>query len=344
MAAVPQLGTPGTFWRGADGNVWVAGEGGTNSAGAWDNNTFNYWKNRQYKLINDPTGQYNPVSGGTTSSSPSGAPSGGGSGGGGGVFNQAAVDATNASLGSLGTILAQALASAETGYNNANSQFNSQEKLQREQYDEGTLGNMKNYDSNLAASLRAGRSGLSGLMAALRGGGGGGNQFARDWVQNTVADTTSNDIREGFGTYDENRSELDNSINTFLTELKGKRQQNEDTLENNRRAARLYDAEQRQNLFQKLAELYSTGGRTGEASNYLAQAGAQAPVIASNMGSQVSAYDTAPIEVDSPDITAFESPEKQSMTATDSKSGRGSGIFSLTDPRRKERREALAGV
>lgn len=329
-------GESGAFWRGADGNVWVAGNRGTNSAGKWDANTYKYWSDRGYRLIVDPVNPPAPPSSGRSgSSAPAPAPQ----------LNQAAVDATRQSLDSLGTILAQALASAQTGYDNANRQLDLQEQQQRAQYDESTLNNMKNYDSNLAASLRAGRSGLSGLMAALRGGGGSGNQFAKDWVQNTVADTTSNDIREGYTTYDENRGELDKSLSTFLTDLRGKRQQNEDTFINNQRAARLYDAEQRQNLFQKLASLYSEAGRNNDAASYLSQAGAQAPIIAENMGSRVSSYDTSPINVKSADITAFSAPQEQSITATDERrDGGGSGIFSLTDPRRRERRAELAGV
>lgn len=278
----------------------------------------------------------------TTGNTGSQAPSDGGSGRTYDPLNQAAVDATNKTISSLGSILANALKAARTGYSNAKSLFDTQEKQQKEQYEESNLSNMQNYDSNLAASLRAGRSGLSGLMAALRGGGGAGNKFATDWVQNTVGDTTSNDIREGYNTYDENSSELENALSMFLTELSGKRQENEDILENNERAARLYDAEQRQSLFQKLAELYSDAGMNNESGTYLSRAGELAPTIASNMGATVSKYDRTPVEVKAADITAFDSPEKQSMTATNQQ--KGSGIFSLTDPRRRERREVLAGA
>lgn len=337
-------------WIGQDGNLYYGSgvEGsGVQNMGRWEGNyeqaaggirstNFNtplgqgsgFMQNVQ--MIDDPMVKQSAPTGGSGSSRP--------------ALNQAAVDATNMSLDSLGGILARALSNAQTGYRNITDRYNTEEALQREQYDKGTLSNMQNYDSNLAASLRAGRSGLSGLMAALRGGGGSGNQFARDWVQNTVADTTSNDIREGYTTFDENRGELDNSLNTFLTDLKGKRQQNKDVFENNKRAARLYDAEQRQSLFQKLADLYSDGGRYAESANYLTKAGRQAPIIAQNMGAKVSRYDTSPVKVQSADITAFAAPEDQPMTATDERSGRGSGIFSLTDPRRRERREQLAGV
>ena len=325
------------YWVGQDGNVWLKDATGTRNMGTAQSTMDNGFESQYGSGVATRIGD--PLPGGVRTSS---APSGGSGVAAPPPLNQAAVDATNASISSLDQILAQALASADTGYTNALNVLNTQEQQEKGKYDESTLSNMGNYDSNLAAALRAGRSGLSGLMAALRGGGGAGNKFARDWVQNTVADTTSNDIREGYNTFDENRQELDSSMSTFLTNLKGKRAQNEDTRENNKRAAQLYDAEQRQNLLQKLAGFFSEAGRNDEAGSYIARAGQLAPTIASNMGAKVSAYDTSPVQVESADITAFSQPEEQSMGASPDK--QSTGIFSLNDPRRRERREALAGV
>lgn len=327
----------GIYWVGSDNNTYYKGGGGDSAPvlnlGKGDQR-FHPLIKRGATLVDDP----NP-GGGVLAASTTAPSSGGGGGSAPPVLNQAAVDATQASLASLDTILANALASSKTGYTNAITQLDEQEKQERGRYDEGTVGNMKNYDSNLAASLRAGRSGRAGLMAALRGGGGSGNSFARDWVENTVGDTTSNDIREGYNTYDENRNELDTSLSTLLTGLKGKRQQNEDTLANNERAARLYDAQQRQDLLQKLAGIYGEAERP-EASTYIAQAGSYAPTIAQNMGAQVSSFDATPVEVKAPDVTAFSAPEQKSMGATPNQS---TGVFSLTDPRRRKQ-EQLAGV
>jgi hypothetical protein len=255
-------------------------------------------------------------------------------------LNQGAVDATNQSLNSLGQILTDAYASAQTGYDNAMDQLNAQEATQRARYDQESLKNQQNYDANLGASLRAGKTGLSGLMSALRGGGGSGNEYARNWVQNTVADTTANDIREGYNTFDKNRTAQDNNLSTFLTDLSGKRRENEDELTNSRRAAQLYDAQQKQSLYQKLADLYGDSGNVAENARYLSLAGGQAGNIASNMGAHVSRYNSDPIKVQSPDMTAFASPEQQAMSASDN--GKGTGIFSMLDPRRREKE--LAGV
>lgn len=325
----------GIFWRGADNNVYVAGDRGVNNAGVWDDNTSDYWQSRGYDLSNDPN-VGNPGAGRATSPG-AGA---GGSGSGNQPLNQAAVDATNQGLAGLDTILAQALSRAGTQRDNLRDALNTQQTQGVAQYDENTLRNMQNYDANLGASLRAGRSGLSGLMAALRGGGGGGNQFAKDWVQNTVADTTSNDIREGYDTFDENRRGLDSSHSTFLNELAGRRRENEDTFVNNQRAAQLYDAQQRQSLLQQLSGLYGDAGNRGQADTFMRQAGDQNSRIAQNMGAEVRRFNDAPIQVQSPDMTAFSSPEQQAMTATPN---RNTGVFAINDPRRF-REEEKEGV
>lgn len=330
----------GVYWYGQDGNIWLKGNDGVKNVGALDDirgtdfGTAIFANNQR---IDDPN-PGNPGNPGantapqalrgtnrTSASKP---------------LNQAGIDATNQTLGSLGQILADALSNAQTGFNNAENQFNTQEASQRKTYDESTLRNQQNYDANLGAAVRAGSKGLSGLMSALRGGGGAGNDYARNWIQNTVADTTANDIREGYNTFDENRRATDSALSTFLTDLEGRRRENRDTLENNQRAARLYDAQQKQGLYQKLADLYGDVGNTGESARYLGLAGGQAGNIASNMGSKVSAYNSAPIEVKSPDMIAFANPETQSMSA--SENARGSGIFSMLDPRRREKE--LAGV
>ena len=331
----------GVYWYGQDGNIWLKGNDGVKNVGALDDirgtdfATAIFANNQR---IDDPN-PGNPGANSSQNTAPAPRQTGGSTPEN-KPLNQAQVDATNASLGSLGQILANAYASAQTGYDNARDQLNAQEATQRARYDQESLKNQQNYDANLGASLRAGRSGLSGLMAALRGGGGGGNDYARNWIQNTVADTTANDIREGYNTFDENRTAQDNNLSTFLTDLAGKRRENEDALVNNRRAADLYDAQQKQGLYQKLADLYGEAGNAGENARYLGLAGGQAGNIAQNMGAQVSKYNSSPIEVKSPDMTAFAAPETQSMGA--SENARGTGIFSMLDPRRREKE--LAGV
>lgn len=335
MAQVAQ----GNYWQGQDGNYYLRASGidGVTNLGRNPSNNQNfvqYVNSGAYSQIDDPMA--GSVMGASTP-----APSGGGTGAARPVFDQASADATQGSINSLAGILAEALSNAERGYTNARSVMDQQEAGERKKFDESSLSNMQNYDSNLMESIRAGSRGLSGLRSALRGGGGGGNSFANQWVEDTVGDTTSGDIREGFNTFDENKRGLDSSLSTFLTNLSGKRQENEDTFENNKRAAIRDNAAQSQDLYTKLAGIYGEGGRTAERDNLVRTASGFTPTIAANSNARVSAYNTAPIQVESPNITAFEGPEKQGMTAD---SGRlDQGIFSLNDPRRK-RESATAGA
>lgn len=263
---------------------------------------------------------------------------GSGSGGSTPTFDQAAFNASQGSLDALGGILNEALANADRGYRNSKSAFDAQEALERKNYDEDTTSNMSNYDANLMASIRAGSSGLQGLQAALRGGGASGNQFAQNWAKDTVGNTTANDIREGYNTFDENRRERDSSLSNFLTQLQGKRRENEDTLENNRRAAYQENAENSQRITQDMARLLGDANRSAERDEYTRRAAAYTPTIASNSNAMVREYNQTPVQVESADITAFSAPEKQNMTATDNRSAQG--IFSMNDPRRRRTAEA----
>lgn len=330
----------GVFWIGQDGNIWMKDAGGTRNMGnPTGDSQYSVQNNKLVDKYADYEGQPGSIKDYDMIPDPvvkQSAPTGGG----GRTYeplNQAAVDATNQKLTGLDTILARALSDAVTKRDNIRDALNTQQKQGVAQYDENTLRNMQNYDSNLGASLRAGRSGLSGLMAALRGGGGGGNDFARDWVQNTVADTTYNDIREGYDTFDENRRGLDSSHQTFLNDLAGRRRENEETFENNQRAARLYDAQQRQEALQTLSGLYGDAGNRGQADTFMRQAGDQNAAIAQNMGAEVRRFNDAPIQVQSPDMTAFSSPERQAMTATPNR--RNTGVFAINDPRRLREEE-----
>ena len=324
------------YWVGADNNIWYKGADGqvVNRGGAGDffpggnlsdggasgHRSGSFAANR----IDDPNRPIEQAPGAVVGSGGGSSPK---------VFNQAAADATRSSIDSLGGILAEALANAQRGYSNARGILDAQEKAEQEKYDESSVNNMQNYDSNLMASIRAGSTGLSGLRSALRGGGASGNDMAQRWAENTVGDTTSNDIREGFNTFDENRRGLDSSLSTFLTNLSGRRQENEDTLENNRRVAQRENAMQNQNLRQELAGLYGEADRLGERDAIIREASSFTPTIAANANARTSAYNTAPVDVKSANISAFETPEKQGMAADGGRTAQG--IFSMNDPRRR---------
>ena len=333
---------PGVFWRGADGNVWVKGHQGTNAAGGWNGSTSNYWRARGFVEIPNPSG------GGRTAGASTSAPSYGGGGGGGGggapapVLNEGAIRNTQRTIDEIPGLLAAALASEARKYQNAIADFKAQEKTQRGTYDKSTTTNQLNYDANFMDSIRAGIKGLGGLMNILRGTGAAGGTV-EDEVQDVVGRITSQDIRAGADTQKENQGELDSTLSTFLTELARKREVNEDAYENNQRAIRRDSNTQLQDLYGKMAGYYGAADRNAEANTWLDRAGSLTPSIARNSRTQVSRYDTSPVKVKAPELTAFAEPSQPDAVSVPSDGQVGSGIFTMTD-RKRSREPELAGV
>ena len=342
-----------TYWIGNNGNVYVKGANGVTDWGkaiqgpvnnpgiAGANSILTERGTVTGTRINNPGGGGGVIQ----QSSGSPAPTGGGGGGGGSaapapVFNQAGADNTQRTINELPGLLERALAAEATSFGNVTRGFNDQETSQRKTYDTSTTTNQLNYDGNFMDSIRAGIKGVSGLMALLRGTGAGGGT-AEDQARDAVGGVTANDIRTGADTQKENQIALDGSLSGFLTELQRKRQEAQDTRENNERAVRRDNSTLLQDLFGKMAGFYGDVGNTGEANNWMNRAGALTPEIAQNSSRQVSAYNTAPIEVKAPELTAFADPTQPSVTvAPDGQVG--SGIFTMNERRRRE--EAPVGV
>lgn len=256
------------------------------------------------------------------------------------VLNQAAINNTQIALDQLPGLLEAALAAEATRYNNLISGFNTQEQTQRGTYDKSTTTNQQNYDANYMDSIRAGIKGMGNLFNLLRGTGAAGGT-AQDLVRDTVAGVTSNDIRMGADTRTANQTALDSALSNFLTELQGKRTSADDTRENNERAIRRDNATQMQDLYSKMAGYYSEGGRTAEATDYMNRAGALTPQIAQNSAAQVTGYDSTPVVVQAPELTAFAAPTVPNAAVAPANGQVGSGIFTMNN-RKKEQEAPLA--
>lgn len=320
----------GVYWIGQDGNTWMKGDA-TGDTRKWSA-PLQTPEQLGYTLINDPV---NPSAGP--------APSGGGGGGAAApVFNQAAAENTQRTIDQIPGILQAALAAELQKYQNAVNVFGAQEQQQRKTYDESTTTNQLNYDENFMDSIRAGVKGLGGLMQILRGTGAGGGT-AEEQVRDVVGGVTSNDIRTGADTRNENQGQLDTTLSSFLTDLGLKRKQNEDTRVNNERAVRRDASTQLQDLYGKMAGFYGDAGRTAEANTWMSRAGSLTPEIAANSATQVSAYDTAPIAVKAPEIAAFSAPSQPNVVTAPSDGQIGAGLFAISN-RRRDKQPAVAGV
>lgn len=336
--------TSGVFWRGLDGKVYVQGDQGTNSAGDWNGGTSAYWSSRGFREINDPNPtitlpgeiqELSPISTGST------APSGGGGGSTdpAPIFNQAGANNTQLAIDQIPGLLEAALAAENTRYTNANNSFNAQEAAQRKQAGESTVTNQQNYDRAFMDSIRSGIRGLRGLFQILRGTGAAGGT-AETQAGDLVGSAVSRDILSGADTRDENQAAVDAALSTFLTDLRGRREANEDTFANNKRSIRADSDTNLQELYGKMAGFYSDVDDQANYNNWMGKAGALTPQIAQNSRTQVSSYNTSPIEVQTPELRAFSKTGQSNVNAGDVGSGRiGSGIFTMSRPedRRRER-------
>lgn len=329
----------GVYWTGANGLTYVKADGVNNGTvmalpSGWDQNQNTVDLINGLNRIDDPNAPQQQAAP---------APAGGTPAPAGPVFNQAGADNTQRTIDEIPGLLSSALASEGTTYGNTVGGFNASEGAQRDTYGKSTVTNQNNYDSNFMDSIRAGIHGLSGLMSLLRGTGAGGGGTAEDMARDTVGGVTANDIRTGADTQKENQGALDSSLGTFLTDLQLKRKAAEDTRVNNERAIRRDSNTQLQDLFGKMAGFYGDVGNSGASNEWMNRAGALTPDIAANSQTQVSPYDTTPVTVQAPQLTAFSGPTQPSVqTAPDGQVG--SGIFTMTDPRRRKDTAVPVGV
>lgn len=331
MALTVQNSSPGTnlngtvYWIGSDGNVYYkAADGSVSNMGAAANTgtTANLTLNGAQQ-ISDPL--------------PGGVQTGGGTGGGTAPaapgtqykpLNTGAVANTQGSIDQIAPLLAAALGNEDVNFGNVNSGFDAAETGQRGTYDTSTTTNQQNYDSNFMDAIRAGIHGLGGLMALLRGTGAAGGT-AEDQVNDVVGGITANDVRTGQVTHDANQGQLDSSLQTFLTDLKQKRQAAQDTHANNRSAIQRDSNTQLQDLYSKMAGYYGDAGVNDQRDAFMARAGALTPTIAQNSMAHTSAYDTTPVVVHAPNLTAFAAPSQPNSATVPENGQVGSGIFTI---------------
>lgn len=258
------------------------------------------------------------------------------------ALNRAAVNNTQLAIDQIPGLLQAAIEAENQRYRNAIGSFDAQEQQQRKTYDGSSVTNQQNYDQNYMASILAGVKGLGGLFNILRGTGAAGGSVEGD-VRDIVGGITANDIRAGADTRNENQTQLDSSLSTFLTDLRGKREQNEDTRVNNERAIRRDSYTSLQDLYSKMAGYYGDAEQTAPRDDWMSRAGALTPQVAANANTQVSNYDNTPVAVKAPEITAFAAPSQPNSISVPSDGRVGSGIFSISD-RRRDRQAATAGV
>lgn len=279
------------YWIGQDGNIWLKDQSGTRNVGPagadvvrpdatgfydpWADPRFDTPMRFNATQINDPV---NPrqVAGARTT-----APSGGTAAPAPKVLNQAAVNATQAAIDSLGTEEQVGAQNIEDSYASLVGRYDRESRQNETDFGEQTTTNTQNLQKNKQNALLAaaqGRRGLRGTLASIGALSGSGIDLS-----NRVVTRSANEDIGGAGeSFATNAQTLDKAIGRFREEDKDRRSEAETTRTNQRTALRGNLASKRQQFYQKMAEIFAGADRTGEADTWLGRAGGLNQEIAAN--------------------------------------------------------------
>lgn len=227
---------------------------------------------------NDPAGDGG--GGGPTGGSTAPTGGSGGSGTPAPVLNQSAVDATQQAINSLGTEQNVGYRNIDDSYSSLIGGYDKEKQRNEADYTEQGVTNNTNLSKNRQNALLAasqGMRGLRGTLAAIGALGGTG----RDLANRAVTTEANQDIGGALDTATTNAKVLDKSWGRFQEEDEDRRREADTAKANQRTALEGSIASKRQQFLQKLAEIFGAADRTGEAGNYLRQAGGLNEEIAS---------------------------------------------------------------
>lgn len=265
------------YWVGQDGNIWYKDSGGTRNMGPAGSTVtrpdatgfYDPWADVQETPIRfNATQISDPALASETSSTGAATTSGGASR----VVNDAAISNTQKAIDSLGVEQSTGNANIDDNYRSVMGKYDREAGKAEGDYGEQTVTNTKNLTKNKQNALVAaaqGRRGLRGTLASLGALSGTGAELA----DRAVTTGANQDIGEATDTYTGNAQNLDKAIGNFRDEDKDRRDAAATEQTNQRTALEGSTAAKRQQFYQKMAELFSEGGNTGEAATWLNRAG-----------------------------------------------------------------------
>lgn len=333
--AVP-TGTPqpqakrGTYWRGADGNVWVAGSRGVNSAGAWNGSTEAYWNNQGYTLQADPNA---PKQTGITDLVATG--SGGGSSAPTYKDTTASRNATNVSLGSLDTVLKNALSGADTEYNAVKDAYALEDAENLTKYQGDVEKNEITRDESTQASLLGAARGSRGLyatLASLGALGGTGKMLA-----NRAISTEANaDLGAGEKSFETNVENLFDARSIVEKQEKQRKLDAEKTWKDTRQSAEHDYYKGKQDLSKEMASLWQEAGNFGEANNWTNTASAYTPEVAARTKVNPAQYAKTPLAYKAPELSKYLGGMNSTAVNVDGANPINGAIYTSTSKKDKE--------
>jgi hypothetical protein len=271
----PSLSGAGSvYWVGQDGNVYYKTSSGTSNLGAAQGTgtTANLVLNGA-KEIADP----NP---GNPAMKNTALVTGGSGGAAAPVLNTAAVNATQQAIDSLGLEQDTANRNIDSSLTNVMGGYDQEATRNEGDYNDNTVTNNTNFsknEQNALLSASQGARGLRGTLASIGALGGDGLRLA-----NKAVTTGANaDIGGAADTATTNQTNLDKAITNFRDEDKQRRADAQTAAQNQKVAEEGAIASKKQSFYQKMADLFSSGGDNANASKYLGMAGGLNNEIAS---------------------------------------------------------------
>lgn len=270
------------YWIGQNGRVYLKGNAGVQDLGRGANFSDTGFSaldanngggmDVQAKRIADPVVAARQGTATDQVRSPSAAGGGGAAAAKAPVLNQAAVDATGQAISSLDTEAGVGNKNIDDSYASLVQRYDRDAAKNEADYTEQDITNNQNFQKNKQNALVAGAQGRRGLRSTLSALGalsGDGGKLA----DRAVTQAANEDIGGAVDTAATNSAALGKAIGNFRDEDRDRRAEAETTRTNQKTALEGSILSKRQQMFQKMAELFGEGGNTGEASNWLGKAG-----------------------------------------------------------------------
>lgn len=266
----------GDYWIGANGNTYVFTNRGNGNQVYDLGKQSNVERSVASNIVGgDITGMQRQIADPNppkTAAAQEEAPVTSGSGAKAPVLNTAAIDNTNKAISSLDTERAVGNKNIDDSYGSVVGRYDQEAQRAKGDYDEGvvtTNTNLQKDKQNAYVAAAQGRRGLRGSLAAIGALSGDGARLA----DRAVTQGANEDIGGAAETATTNIGSLDKAKRNFDDEDKQRRADAETARNNSKTALEGTILSKQQQYYQKLAELFAEGGKTGEASTWLNKAG-----------------------------------------------------------------------
>ena len=256
------------------------------------------------------------------------------------VNTDAARNATQQALDSLGNKHNNQIQNNWNDFNNLIGGYDRERNINEGDYKTNDINNGRALQSNKQSTLASSAQGLRGLMNTLGAYGaaqGSGSRLAAQAVNQQA----NSELGEATDTFSTNKTNLDTAIGRFREEDEARRREAENQRINNERAIAGEVAKERQTLAEKMADLFRQAGNQGQANAWLGNAGALNNEIANNAARR-GGYTGKDIAYQAPDLDSIATGTSSRVTMAEdgnnTATANGPSLFYQNQRRREEER------